>query len=271
MNGVFLMKIKEVIKRLREKEGFRRIRRETGVHRQTIRNIQKEAQEAGWLDPEKPIPSEAKIQEKYHPKKQKEHRFDPFKEEIERWLDEGYSYTVIHILLTKKFPCSETAVRNYINNHFPNLPRPVMIRATKPGEAMDVDFGQLGVVLDKDNVQRKAFVFSARLRHSRKACRKIVLKQKKEQFFKGHVDAFEYFGGVPHVVVLDNLKAGVVKSTIDNEFLNRVYQDLAEYYGFQISPCKPRKPEHKGGVESLGKKKNREKTWENPYTGTKRL
>ena len=65
----------------------------------------------------------------------------------------------------------------------------------------------------------------------------------------GHVHAFEYFGGVPKNCHLDNLKAGVIRSTIDNDMLNRSYQELAEHYGFIISPCKPRTPEHKGGVE----------------------
>jgi transposase len=65
----------------------------------------------------------------------------------------------------------------------------------------------------------------------------------------GHVHAFEYFNGVPNTCILDNLKAGVIKSTIDNDLLNRSYQELAEYYGFIISPCLPTTPEHKGRVE----------------------
>ena len=47
-----------------------------------------------------------------------------------------------------------------------------------------------------------------------------------------HIHAFlEHFGGVPSRVVLDNLKAGVIKSCIDNDMLNRSYKELAEYMG----------------------------------------
>ena len=44
-------------------------------------------------------------------------------------------------------------------------------------------------------------------------------------------------------------KAAITKSTTDNDMIRRSYQDLAEHYGFIISPCAPRTPEHKGGVE----------------------
>ena len=62
--------------------------------------------------------------------------------------------------------------------------------------------------------------------------------------------AFEHFGGVPEQVVTDNLKAAVIQSTPDNDMLNRTYLELAETYNFMISPCLPRTPEHKGGVEN---------------------
>ena len=64
-----------------------------------------------------------------------------------------------------------------------------------------------------------------------------------------HINAFEWFGGVPKNVILDNCKAAITKSTTDNDMIRRSYQDLAEHYGFIISPCAPRTPEHKGGVE----------------------
>ena len=250
MNGLFMMKTKETIKRLRKNETINRIHKETGLHRRTIRKIKVVAQNSGWLDEGTEFPTEAQIQKKYITKKRDQSHIEPFKEKIESWAKKGYSYVVIHKLLSKKITCSETAVRNYIKKHFPEVPKPVMIRNTVAGKHMDVDFGYLGTAIDKEGIQRKIWVFSARLRHSRKAYRQIVLTQKQEIFFKAHIYAFEYFGGVPQKVVPDNLKAGVIKSTIDNDLLNRVYQNLAEYYGFQISPCKPLKPEHKGGVEN---------------------
>ena len=67
-----------------------------------------------------------------------------------------------------------------------------------------------------------------------------------------HVNAFLYFGGVPEVVVPDNLKAAVIRHTFGaggNVELNRSYRELARFFGFQIDPTPVRSPEKKGKVE----------------------
>lgn len=116
---------------------------------------------------------------------------------------------------------------------------------------MDVDFGFLGMFWNPATSKfRKIWVFSARLRHSRKAYREVVFDQNITTFSRCHIHAFDHFGGVPLKVVLDNLKSGVIKSCIDNDQLNRSYTEMAEHYGIIISPCLPRTPEHKGGVEN---------------------
>ena len=91
---------------------------------------------------------------------------------------------------------------------------------------MEVDFGELGKFLDDDRIDKKSWLFSLRLRHSRKAYREIVLDQTLSTFLMGHVHAFEYFNGVPKNCILDNLKAAVIRSTIDNDMINRSYQEL---------------------------------------------
>ena len=64
--------------------------------------------------------------------------------------------------------------------------------------------------------------------------------------------AFEYFGGVPGVIVPDNLKSAVIRAAFgvdDEPVLNRTYRELARHYGFQIDPTPPRAPKKKGKVE----------------------
>lgn len=65
-----------------------------------------------------------------------------------------------------------------------------------------------------------------------------------------HVHAFEYLGGVPQIVVPDNLKAGVTRSHRYEPELNRTYQELAEHYHCAIIPARPRKPRDKAKVEA---------------------
>ena len=124
-----------------------------------------------------------------------------------------------------------------------------MVRQTVAGQDLDIDFGYLGKFLDEERVVRKAWVFCFRLRHSRRTYREVVLDQSSQTFLMAHIRAFEWFGGVPKNVILDNCKAAVIQCTIDNDRISRSYQELAEHYGFIISLCLPRTPEHKGGVE----------------------
>jgi len=127
----------------------------------------------------------------------------------------------------------------------------VIDRLYIPGDCMDVDFWLLGLVDDEqDGRMRKAWVFSARLRYSRKAYRTIVFSQHQDSFLACHIEAFEWFGGVPATVVLDNLKAGIVKASWEDPLVTRAYHALAEQYGFTISACRPSTPKHKGGVEN---------------------
>jgi Transposase and inactivated derivatives len=178
------------------------------------------------------------------------HPLDPYKEQIQKWDQDGISSVVIKRLLHDKCPCDIQAIRRYRNKHFPKRIEPVMVRPTIPGQDLDLDFGELGRFLDDDENLKKVYVFSLRLRHSRMVYREITLDQKLPTFLMGHIHAFEYFNGVPANCIPDNLKAAVVKSSVDNDGINRSYQELAEYYGFVIAPCLPRTPQHKGGVEN---------------------
>jgi len=124
---------------------------------------------------------------------------------------------------------------------------------TRPGEVAQVDFGYVGKCYDPARgVLRKAWVFVMTLGHSRAMFCGIVFDQKIQTWLDLHVQAFGFFGGVPKVIVPDNLKAAVIRAAfgIDDEpVLNRSYRELARHYGFQIDPTPPRSPEKKGKVE----------------------
>jgi hypothetical protein len=242
---------REVIRRLRNKQSIRSIQTDTGIHRTIIRKINKKAIKHGWLDPLAPLPTEEEIKESFTRTERTTQPLDRFRVRIEEWIRKNYSYVVIHRLVNREYECSEATVRRYIKKNFVALPKTVMVRPTIAGEVMEVDFGYLGFVYD-DTKKRlvKAWLFSGRLNHSRKAYREVVFDQKQETFFICHVRAFEYFGGVPAKVVPDNLKAAVIKASFESPVINRVYHKLAEHYGFMINPCVPYKPEHKGGVEN---------------------
>ena len=79
---------------------------------------------------------------------------------------------------------------------------------------MEVDFGYLGLTHDPiGRRNRKTWLFSARLRHSRLAWRKAIFEQSGRVSFRAHIHAFEYFGEFPVNAILDNLKAAVLKAS----------------------------------------------------------
>jgi hypothetical protein len=65
-----------------------------------------------------------------------------------------------------------------------------------------------------------------------------------------HEKAFRRLGGAPRVVVLDNLKEGVLAPDVYDATLNPLYRDVLTHYGVTALPCRVRHPDRKGKVES---------------------
>jgi len=99
---------------------------------------------------------------------------------------------------------------------------------------------------------RKAWAFVMTLSYSRHSYVEFVFDQEVDTWLRCHRRAFEWYGGVVRRVVLDNLKAAIVHAALYDPVVQRAYRECAEHYGFLISPCRPRTPEHKGKVEQGG-------------------
>jgi transposase len=248
----------EVIRRLRAGQSIREISRETGIHRATIRNLREAASSRNWLDPQESLPDESEILETLrqvgsHEGADAAHPLDMYLSDIESWLKEKTSFLLIHEFLRQQgITLSETSVRRYIHRKFPQYYRsPTIPRDTIAAEVLEVDFGYFGLVYDEDQKRnRKAWFLSARLRHSRHAYRQMTFDQQQQPFYSALINALEFFGGVPAKVVPDNMKSAVIEASFTDPEINRAFVKMAVHYGFLISPTLPRKPEHKGGVES---------------------
>jgi transposase len=104
----------------------------------------------------------------------------------------------------------------------------------------------------RSSTRRKAWAFVMTLSFSRHSYVEFVFDQEVGTWLRCHRHAFEWFGGVPRRVVVDNLKAAIVKAVLYDPVVQRAYRECAEHYGFLISPCRPRTPQHKGKVEQGG-------------------
>lgn len=158
---------------------------------------------------------------------------------------------LVEVLEERGFRGSYSSLLRYLDKNRSQSESPIVRIETKPGEVAQVDFGHIGKIYDEESSEFiKAYVFVMVLGYSRDAYREIVKSQDIETWCNCHIHAFEYFDGVPGVIIPDNLKSAIIKASFLNPVANRSYADLSRHYGFQIDPCLPGTPEHKGKVES---------------------
>lgn len=129
---------------------------------------------------------------------------------------------------------------------------PVMRQTHTFGEKLFVDWaGDTAAVIDADTGEiTAAHLFVAVLGASNYTFLEAFRKEDTEAFLTGHADAFTYFGGVPALVVCDNLKTGVVRADRYEPDLNDEYAALAAHYGTAILPARVRRPRDKAAVEN---------------------
>lgn len=129
----------------------------------------------------------------------------------------------------------------------------VTLRQThKAGEKMFVDYaGQTIPVVDRQTGKtREAQVFVAVLGASNYTYAEATWDQSLANWTSSHVRAFEYFEGVPQMVVPDNLKTGVSKSCRYEPDINPSYHEMSVHYDTVIVPARVRKPRDKAKVEA---------------------
>ena len=122
----------------------------------------------------------------------------------------------------------------------------------KAGEKLFVDYAGPTVPIinpQTGEIAHNAQIFVAVLGASSYTYAEATLSQKSEDWLGSHVRAFEFFGGVPEVVVPDNLKSGVTKACRYEPDLNPAYQHLAHHYQVAVIPARPYKPKDKAKAE----------------------
>ena len=122
----------------------------------------------------------------------------------------------------------------------------------RAGEKLFIDYaGQTVPIIDPSTGEiTEAQIFIAALGASNYTFAEASAAQDLPSWISSHVHAFEFFGGVPEILVPDNLKAGVTKPNRYEPDINPTYLDLAQHYGTTVIPARPGKPRDKAKVES---------------------
>jgi len=179
---------------------------------------------------------------------------EPFRETIEVGLSRGRNARAIwqDMVTEHGFSGAYNTVKRFVRKLRGSKPREAAgIILTGPGEESQVDYGTGPMVRDPQTGKyRRTRLFVMTLGYSRKAVRLLVLRSSTRTWAELHETAFRRLGGTCRVVVLDNLKEGVLTPDIYDPTLNPLFKDVLAHYGVVAMPCRVRDPDRKGKVEA---------------------
>lgn len=242
MEEVYVVRHRHLVERI----PIRRIAREMGIDRNTVRRYLRGAP-AGEGKPRgvdgSPVHDAVKP------------RIEAILEDSKRWTGGKQRLTAarLHELLRGEgHRVGYTVVKDIVREWKRQRKEVFVPLVYRPGDLAEVDFFE--VLIDVAGERRKAHMFVLRLMHSGRDFAWLYPRQDQTCFLDGHVRAFAHFGVVPHRIAYDNLKAAVRKMLVGSErILADRFLALATHYLFEACFARPREGHDKGGVESRGK------------------
>lgn len=177
-------------------------------------------------------------------------KLDPFKTLVLRWLEAlAYSATQIFQRLKENgYEGGYSIVKDTVRLVRPVRAPAFLTLSFEPGECAQVDWGEYGSVKVGSTRRRLSF-FVMVLCDSRLMYLEFTVSQTLEHFLACHQQAFQFFGGVPKKVMVDNLKSAVLRCQVGQApVFNPRYLDFSRHVGFNIVACNVRKGNEKGRV-----------------------
>ena len=179
---------------------------------------------------------------------------EPYRDTIEVGLSRGRNAMAIWQDLVDAcgFTAGYQSVRRFVRKLHPSQsPEARVVIETAAGEECQVDYGDGPMVRDAATGKyRRTRLFVMTLGYSRKSVRLLVSHSSSRIWAELHEKAFRRLTGVTRVVVLDNLREGVLSPDFYDPALNPLYRDVLRHYGAVALPCRIADPDRKGKVES---------------------
>jgi transposase len=179
---------------------------------------------------------------------------EPYRELITAALGRGRNAMAIwqDLVNDHGFTARYASVRRFVLTlRATSAPEARVVITTAPGEEGQVDYGDGPMVRHPQTGQyRRTRLFVLTLGYSRKAVRLLVWQSSTQVWAELHERAFRRLGGTVRVIVLDNLKEGVLTPDIYDPALNPLYRDVLAHYGVVALPCRVGDPDRKGKVEA---------------------
>ncbi len=179
---------------------------------------------------------------------------EPYREAIDLGISRGRNAMAIWQDLVSEygFASSYQSVQRFVRKRRgTQTPEARVVIVTAAGQEAQVDYGTGPMVRDPESRKyRRTRLFVMTLGCSRKSIRLLTFRSSSRIWAELHERAFRRLGGVTRVVVLDNLREGVLVPDIYDPALNPLYRDVLAHYGAVAMPCRIQDPDRKGKVES---------------------
>jgi transposase len=254
-----MRKIKEVLRlHYEQKLGQRQIARSANVSQSTVHEYLSKAQAAGlgwplgeeWDEarlqaalfpstpasgkpPKHPLPDFAALRQQRE--KHRDLTLELLWEEYREHHPEGYSYSRFCKLYRRWKKLQDVVLRQ---DH-------------RPGEKLFLDWAGATITIHHtDGSATPAALFVSALGVSSYTYAEATANQQMENWLKAQMNAFEFYGGCPQLLVPDNTKTGVSRVCLYEPDVNPTYQEFAEHYRVAVLPTRPYKPRDKAKVES---------------------
>lgn len=228
-----------------EKQSARRVAREMGVSRNTVKRYLVQAEPKYGPREKSPAPAKEAVRA----------RLEALLRESSTWTagKQRLTATRLHRMLRDEgFRIGVTTVKTLVAEWRRQRREVFVPLEYAAGDLAQVDFFE--VFIDVDGKRRKGWMFVMRLMHSGRDFARIYARQDQVAFLDGHVRAFEHFGAVPQRIAYDNLRVAVARRLADSEReLTTRFAALSSHYLFEASFCRPATGHDKGGVEARGR------------------
>lgn len=179
---------------------------------------------------------------------------EPYREMIAVGLSRGRNAMAIwqDLVDTCGFSASYQSVQRFVRKLRPSQSSEArVVIETAAGEECQVDYGDGPMIRNPATGKyRRTRLFVMTLGYSRKSVRLLVFHSSSRIWAELHEKAFRRLTGVTRLVVLDNLREGVLTPDIYDPVLNPLYRDVLRYYGAIALPCRTADPDRKGKVEA---------------------
>lgn len=260
---VHMLEIKDILLRISNKESVRRISTSLGIHRKTIKNYLDAAVRFGFNPDEKESITDdllskvksagSKSTGKIAPR---EAILMPLKDKIEAYLAQGLKGSKIITLLKREgIDVSIDAFYRFVRSSCSSYKsKKITVRLTEsaPGDYLQADFGNLGKIINKVTGEiTTVYALIVTLCYSRHMYVHICLKQDIVSVISGFEAAFGYFGAIPKIVIVDNLKPAVTKADRYSPVINKSFLEYSQARGFVVDPAPVSKPKAKAIIERM--------------------